>query len=303
MCDLEEMLKSIKHEDPKVNLEETIPNILNMVENFIKTQGNIKSNLKDLLIPSEYNLSWIYAHGKSIIEYIKYLLDNKTTIEKNKLDSIIYYTIYDFMDFNSLLLDYKKKSFFDHKKENVLSYISSPNNFFFTKPFTAAKNLCTGQKDDFFIGEYKKELSSFYIRQAIELQIKYKMLGIKSISNKKKEKIVPKFIAITQYVDFIVKNKDLFNLPSDEILNTIKTVIKWSNNFIHTGNHEYSWCIYSVILAIHPLFESINTEDYISIDSQNFRSNSFNKKTIDERLREKFQNKDEELIIIFHQDV
>ena len=90
----------------------------------------------------------------------------------------------------------------------------------------------------------------------------------------------PEIILLNRYVGFLKKHgNDFFNLPLP--INSIETVNKWSNNFIHTGQIEHIWEIYSAVLTVKPLFEG-----------GNFRKSNFSESDLKTRLEAYFKNTD-----------
>lgn len=271
-----EKLELLTHSNPQENLKTIIPAIQKEVESYIEKYGeNIKElNLEVLLTQDEMNQGWIIAHCYSILEYIKLFtrkdftnlpdLENKTL---NKTQEFIS----EFQHFNTILKESGHPAFFDDKHDILCLQVGLPTQVNSQSAFTSAKMKSHYENTPSVGQEYDRKITPFIIRHAIELKVKNDLLKIQYVEVQ--NKIKPIFIS--KYIKFLEEySETFFNLPKDTI-STISLVNKWANEFVHSGLHEYSWIIFSIIERIEPLF-SIKEHSEINIYGFDFRKSPFN---------------------------
>lgn len=283
MSDLSKRVELLQRSNLQQNLDNTIPLIKEKVELYIQKHAqNIRElNLEVLLTQADINQDWAIAHAYSILEYIQ-LFSREDFISVMTDDKILNKTrefIFEFQDLNSLLLDKKLPAFYDPKTDKTLCYQQGWEvHTSAQKAFVSAK-MKSHYEDIPSVGrDYDRKIAPFIIRHSIELKIKNDLLEIRFVE--KSGKIKPVFIS--DYIKFFEKKgTQFFDLPID--INILSLVNEWSNDFVHTGMHEYSWLIFSVVERIEPLF-SIKENGKTNLDGFNFRKKTFDKKSLKTEL-------------------
>lgn len=296
MCnnEIDDALKILTGTDSNINLKVVVPYIKGKVEEYIQThEPDSVLVLNDLLNQNSYSKSWAIAQSHSILHYIDHI--NSDTFQKvvsgdHYLTNITQTFIFDFKDFNTFLRELQLPAIYDPSKDEILTDI------FMDRHAKSAGAFVTSKLKTYYPGaqsslmyEYEAKVTPFFIRHAIELKVKCEMLGIDKVIRIKKDGTrVPAIIGISQYIDFLRgEGQNLFDLPLEVNIDEVQIVNQWSNNFIHTGEHEYVWQVKSAISAIEPLF----TTDYKgirSIHGHTFRSSLFTPINLTNSLETKF---------------
>ena len=273
--------------DAEINIKKIIPKIKLQIDDLMKGSKH-KANLKNLLIPESFDEKWVSAQCNSILEYIKLFNEahisniingDKSTYAYRHLGHLTRGFIYQVIQFNSFLYFQKLPIIADPRKDEIFGGIQmdtcvSPMDVF----NKAYSNTVAPFFPHYTDHTYLPNATPFYIRHAIELKIKNQMLGIGRVMNTETNN--PEIILLNRYVGFLKKHgNDFFNLPLP--INSIETVNKWSNNFIHTGQIEHIWEIYSAVLTVKPVFEG-----------GNFRKSNFSESDLKTRLEAYFKNTD-----------
>lgn len=296
MCnnEIDDALKILTGTDSSINLKVVVPYIKGKVEEYIQThEPDSVLVLNDLLNQNSYSKSWAIAQSHSILHYIDHI--NSDTFQKvvsgdHYLTNVTQTFIFDFKDFNTFLRELQFPAIYDPSKDEILTDI------FMGRHAKSAGAFVTSKLKTYYPGapsplmyEYEAKVTPFFIRHAIELKVKCEMLGIDKVIRIKKDGTrVPAIIGISQYIDFLKgEGQNLFDLPLDVNIDEVQIVNQWSNNFIHTGEHEYVWQVKSAISAIEPLF-TIDYKGIRSIHGHTFRSSLFTPIRLTNSLETKF---------------
>lgn len=295
--DISRELQIILKDDLETNLDEVIPYIKEKTENYIHN-CNDGLNIEDLLDRKLFNKAYVVAQCRSVLDYIVFLYSDelrKINQDERLLMDLTRTFIFDFEWFNSFLMKMKLNipAIYDPQKEKILTDIRMDRHVESQKAFVAAKcSMFNSRVSSPFAYEYNKGITPFVIRHAIELKIKYEMLGIDHVICKNSEgMLVQANIGISQYIDFL-KNEgsNFFEFPPDVNIDNLQIVNRWSNNYIHTGLHQYVWQIRSALLAIEPLFR-IEYGSETRVFGFHFRVKDFNAEKLKAELERKFSNK------------
>ncbi|OUY08738.1 hypothetical protein [Acinetobacter populi] len=292
--EIDESLKLITASDAKVNLETLIPYIKSKVEDYLAAHAASESTLvlSDLLTKEDYDQNWVIAQCHSILSYIDlFYADHFLNVVKERdLAEVTKEFIFTFKAFNGDLKRLNLNVIYDARTDEMLGEIFDSNyvsaqNAFVTAKMQALYAGCPSAGT----AEYLAKLVPFMIRQALELKIKSEMLGIAyAVTKNTDNSFKSKQIMISECIDFLGdQGATFFNLPVEIKVEDLKIINKWSNNFIHTGLHEYSWLVKTAIDVIEPLF-SIKENGEISTDGFKFRSEQFNFDSLHSALQSKF---------------
>lgn len=292
--EIDDALKILTGTSSNINLNVVVPYIKIKVEEYIQTHAPGSTLVvNDLLNQSSYNISWAIAQSHSILHYIDLLNSekfHKVVSGDNYLINITETFIFDFKDFNTFLRELRLPAIYNPDIDKILTDI------FMDRHAKSAGAFVTAKLKTYYPGapsplmyEYEAKVTPFFIRHAIELKVKCEMLGInKAIRIKKDGTLVPVSIGISQYIDFLKnEGQSLFNFPANVNIDELQIVNQWSNNFIHTGEHEYVWQVKSAISTIEPLF----TTDYNGqrlLHGHTFRSSNFTISNLTNDLKAKF---------------
>ncbi len=296
MSDINKQLDIILANDPKVNLEVIIPKIRKLTEKYLFERSiTIRNSTLEVLNTDEINQEWVIEQCLCILEFIE-KLDLKLLEKINSADSVSFTQnfIYGFQAFNKYLTEISEHPLLPNKVEPIYNPFEAdtlPNT---TKEnyITAMQAFTTAKMNSFYAGidsyrtpEYKREITPFMIRQAIEVKVIAEMLGIHDAYDTKcLESYKRKIISITKYIEFIRDTaSDLFDLPDAVTMDNILAVNKWTNQFIHSGINAFSWQVAKAISIIEPLF-SINNDDKINTSGFDYRSRSFSFDELEIRL-------------------
>ena len=292
--EIDDKLKLLSGSDSSINFMLVVPYIKGKVEEYIqKNEPESILVLNDLLNQSSYSKSWAIAQSHSILHYIDHL--NSDTFHEvvsgdSYLTNITQTFIYDFKDFNTFLRELHLPAIYDPNKDEILNAITMDR---YAK---SAGAFVTSKLKTYYPGapsplmyEYEAKVTPFFIRHAIELKVKCEMLGIYRVIRIKKDgTLVPAIVGISQYINFLKNEGQIFfDLPPEVNIDEIQIVNQWSNNFIHTGEHEYVWQVKSAISAIEPLFNAV-FKDQLSIHGHTFRSSLFTPASLKNSLEKKF---------------
>lgn len=298
MCnnEIDDALKVLLGTDSSINLKVVVPYIKSKVEEYIQTHApDSVLVLNDLLNQSSYSKSWAIAQSHSILQYIDHINSDvfqNVVSGEHYLTNITQTFIFDFKEFNTFLRDLQLAAIYDPNKDEILTDI------FMDRHAKSAGAFVTSKLKTYYPGaqshlmyEYEAKVTPFFIRHAIELKVKCEMLGIDRVIRIKKDGTsAPANIGISQYIDFLKdESQNLFDLPSEVNIDAVQIVNQWSNNFIHTGEHEYVWQVKSAIAAIEPLF-NVDYKGIRSIHGHTFRSSTFTPTNLTTSLTTKFGN-------------
>lgn len=296
MSDINQQLEIILANNPKVNLEVTIPKIKKLTEKYLlEKRIIIRSSTLEVLNSDVVNQEWVIEQCLCILEFIEKLdLNFLEKINDVDLVSFTQNFIYGFQAFNQYLTEISEHPLLPNKVDPIYDPFEAgtlPNT---TKEnyITAMQAFTTAKMNSFYAGidsyrtpEYKREITPFMIRQAIEVKVIAEMLGIHdAYSTKCSESYKRKVIPITKYIEFIRDEaSDLFDLPDSVTMDNILAVNKWTNQFIHTGINYFSWQVVKAISVIEPLF-SLKKDNRTNLNGFNYRSNNFSFDEIETRL-------------------
>ena len=296
MSDIDKQLEIILANNPKVNLEVTIPKIKKLTEKYLFEKNIIiRSSTLEVLNSNKVNQEWVIEQCLCILEFIEQL-DLNLLKKINAVDSVSFTQnfIYGFQAFNQYLTEISEHPLLPNKVDpiynpfeaNTLPNTTKENYITAMQAFTTAKmNSFYAGIDSYRTPEYKREITPFMIRQAIEVKVVAEMLGIHDAYSTKclksyKRKVIP----ITKYIEFIRdKAGDLFDLPASVTIDNILAVNKWTNQFIHSGVNAFSWQVVKAISTIEPMF-AIKEDGRTNLSGFNYRSNSFSFDEIEIRL-------------------
>jgi hypothetical protein len=100
-----------------------------------------------------------------------------------------------------------------------------------------------------------RPISIFLIRQSVELKIK-NALGVYLIRDINTYESIG--VRSETYMDFIYKKGDLITLPIDKAI--LRTILKWSNLYIHTGFMPENYKTWFAMKTIEPLFKAVSND-------------------------------------------
>lgn len=292
MTEINYNLKLLLANDPEINLEVLIPKVKALAETYLSDKNvSLRDSKIDVLNSGDIDNSWVIEQCLCVIEFINNL--DITLLKKIKPNDLAIFTqdiIFDFQTLNQYLTELGLETIYSPNDPNAFPNISKSGYIDSMQAFTAAKmNAFNAGMNSYRTPEYKRKITPFMIRQAIELKIITQMLGIhdtlKIDANHNYKK---KFITITQYIDFIEQEgSNLFDLPSVSTINDIRNINKWTNEFIHTGFNAFSWQVAKAISTIEPLF-SIQKNGSIVTSGLDFRSENFTQTELENKLNNKF---------------
>ena len=264
-------------------LSEKCPVVL---DHYSIKESKHKPDLNNLLLSEVHDEKWVIAQFDSILEYINLLNEDhisnvinakRSTYEFRYLSFLTRDFIYQVKELNEFLYLNRLPHIADPTIDHIFGWVRldshvTPSDVF-NKAYTNISSPFIPSHTDY---TYHSKATPFYIRHAIELKIKNQMLGIEWVKNTEKNK--PEIILLNRYIGFLQKHgNDFFDFPVP--INSIETVNKWSNNFIHTGQIEHIWEVYSAASAVKPLFEG-----------GNFRKSNFSESDLKIRLESFFKN-------------
>lgn len=277
---MDELLKKATHEDLNYNKEILleIKNLINQRKFIVYTHDD---EFSKYLFSINIDMNWYYAQCQSLVNQINKIIDNNSKFNEyyNHIlieDDYLNLTkelIFDFSYLNQIITNQIE---WNHRISR--SNYMDEHQFFIHSKFSYFTNK-------WHLDESRINLTfssmPMFIRQSIELKIK-SMIGLERVLKPSGD---TKIIPISKLINALEEGNFIDSPVSLEVLAHINF---WTNTFIHTGIHPFSWQSLEAIDLVEPIFTIKQGE----IGALNLRGFRFLRRDISlEEVKEKLDNK------------